>query len=218
MSIFVAFFGNFVKTHTSSSLPYPLFVLGGLLLWNVFSNGLSNASNSMITNANIIKKIYFPRLILPVTGIIVPFFDFFISLLLFASACIYFDFIPSWHLFYALPIALSIVLITTLGLGLLISSLSVKFRDFKYIVPFLIQILLFLTPVIYPSKLIPFGWLNKLLELNPIGAAIEILRAGLTADSIQLIHHSPAILLSIALLFIGGSYFKSTEHYFADLA
>lgn len=218
MLIFTVFFAGALKI-PSGDLPYPVFVFAGILLWNVFSSGLQNAGNSMVSNANIIKKIYFPRLIIPISSIISSLVDFFIALAFYLVIIIYYNFssrIPS--LLLVLPISLIITLFTTLGLGSFFAALNVKYRDFRYIVPFFVQVLMFLSPIIYPVSIIHIDWLEKVLLLNPMAGAIDLLRSVLTQSPINWGQIAVSFSISCILLLVGIYYFRKTEYYFADLA
>lgn len=218
MSIFVFFFGHALGVNKDGDMPYTLFVFSGLLLWNIFSNGLTGTSNSLLTNANIIKKIYFPRLILPLSALLVPFFDFIFAFLVFVGMLIYYGVMPSASFILGLPCSLLILFCGTFGVGAWLAALNIKYRDFKYIIPFLIQILLFLTPVIYPIKFLPFAWLQKILILNPVTSSIEIFRSTLMGTPIVWMNVWPGIATACLLFLCGIFYFRKTEYYFADLA
>lgn len=222
MLIFSLFFGRALKV-PSQGIPYPLFVFSGLLLWNIFSSGLMNAGNSMVTNANIIKKIYFPKLIVPISAILVSIFDFLIAFVLFLALLLYYNFTGSIDiavvdLLLYVPLSLLITVFATFGPGCLLAALNVKYRDFRYVIPFLIQMLLFLTPVIYPVSIIDHPASELLLALNPLSGAIELFRYSLTDTPINL----QLVVISFSssvCLFIGGVlYFKNTEAFFADIA
>jgi lipopolysaccharide transport system permease protein len=218
MGIFTLFFSRALKLE-SGPLPYPLFVFSGLILWNIFSTGLFNAGNSMVVNANIIKKIYFPRLIIPIASILASLVDFAVTLVLLIVLlfCYHVQVEPVWFLLKAAG-ALLLSLLTTFGAGTFLAALNVKYRDFRYIIPFVIQVLLFLTPVIYPVTLLPAGWIADLLSLNPMAAAIELLRSGFTGSTPDPTLLLKGTLVSLFLFFLGLAYFRKTEYYFADLA
>lgn len=216
--IFTVFLGDIIASKVELSLPYPVFVLSGMILWNVFSNGLSNAANSMVNNANIIKKIYFPRLIIPMSSILVALFDFFMAFIVFIPFLIYYN--GSFYLraLFFIPLSLFITIISTFGLGTLLSALNIKYRDFRYVIPFLIQALLFITPVIYPSNITSNVAVKWIVKFNPMTSAIEAFRASFTND----FHFTSNFWISFStaflLFFIGVYYFRKTEYYFADLA
>jgi lipopolysaccharide transport system permease protein len=217
MIIFTLFFGKALNI-PSQNLPYPVYVFSGLLIWNLFSSGLTSASNSMVNNAMIIKKIYFPRLIIPVSAILVALFDFLMAFILFAGILLYYQQPVSWICIFIWPLSLLLGITATLGLGSWLAALNVKYRDFRYVIPFLVQVLFFLTPVIYPISLLPYPLLQYALACSPMYAAVELFRFPLTGT----IPDGSFILISLlsGLLFLVGGmiYFKRTEDFFADLA
>lgn len=217
MVIFTFFFGR-VLNIPSQNVPYPVFVFSGLLIWNMFSAGLSNAASSMVNNASIIKKIYFPRLIIPVSSVFVSVFDFFMALSLFILLLIFQSHPIALAAIWCWPLALLVTMLATLGPGTLLAALNVKYRDFRYIIPFLIQIIFFLTPVIYPVSMLTHPVLKYLLVISPVYAALEIFRYPVTgvAPDIQLVAIS--LLSCIVFLLVGLIYFRRTENFFADLA
>ena len=222
MIVFVLFFAKGLSIPTDN-IPAPIFYFVGLMFWNLFSSGLSAAANSMVSNAEVIKKIYFPRLIVPFSGVLVALFDFFMTLIPFISLLIYYqistDFVFSVHLFWQLPLALLITIFTTIGLGCMIAAWNVKYRDFRYIVPFMIQFLLFITPVIYPVAMFDNTPIAKyILSLNPMTGVMLLSRNSFSGDELQLTLVSIS-LLSTALFFIIGLFtFRKMEAYFADIA
>lgn len=218
MVVFTLFFGQALGVPTNNDMPYPVFVYSGLLLWNIFSSGLSNAANSMVSNANIIKKIYFPRLIIPISSILVALFDFIMAFAIYIGILIYYRQPVSPTIVLYLPLSITITVLSTFGLGSLLAALNVKYRDFRYVIPFLIQIALFLTPVIYPVSIIKFEWAKYLLSLNPMSGAIELIRCSITSTEPDFVLTLTSMLISIALFFTGLFYFRKTEYYFADLA
>jgi lipopolysaccharide transport system permease protein len=217
MVVFTLFFSKGLGT-PSDNIPYPIFVYSGLLLWTIFSTGLSNAANSMVSNAAIIKKIYFPRLIIPISAILVALFDFIMAFCIFIVLIIYYSRSVDARIMLFLPLSIVITVMTTFGLGALLAALNVKYRDFRYIIPFLIQMLLFLTPVIYPVSIIKYGWAQRILSLNPMTGAIELLRSTVTHAPLHIQSVVIGGIVSIILFFIGLFYFRKTEYYFADLA
>lgn len=217
MVVFTLFFSKGLNI-PSDNIPYPIFVFSGLLLWNIFSQGLTNAANSMVQNANIIKKIYFPRLIIPMSSILVALFDFLMAFMIYIGILIYYKHPVSINILIYLPAGIFITVLSTFGLGCWIAALNVKYRDFRYTIPFLIQLLFFLTPVIYPVSIIQYEWAETFLSINPMAGAIELVRSSVTGSSpnLQLIFIS--ISVSVFLFFAGLFYFRKTEYYFADLA
>ncbi|MBS1681415.1 MAG: ABC transporter permease [Bacteroidetes bacterium] len=217
MIIFTFFFGRALNI-PSQNLPYPLYVFSGLLLWNMFSAGLTNASNSMVNNAAIIKKIYFPRLIIPVSSILVALFDFLMGFGIYTGLLVYYAQPVAWSAAFIWPLALILTVVATMGLGSWLSALNIKYRDFRYVIPFLVQVLFFLTPVIYPVSMLKYPFLQYILVCSPMYAAIELFRYPLT-DAMPDIYFMTASLTSgVVFLFIGIFYFKQTENFFADYA
>ncbi len=217
MIIFTVFFGRVLNV-PSQNLPYPIFVFSGLLLWNMFSTGLTSSANSMVNNSAIIKKIYFPRLIIPASSILVTLFDFLMAFVLFIPLLIFYQQPLSWSAMWCWPLALVISVVATLGPGCLLAALNVKYRDFRYVIPFLIQILFFLTPVIYPVSMLKQPLLQYILVLSPMYAALELFRLPLTGAEINSIFLLISLSTSSFFLIVGVLYFKKTEDFFADFA
>ena len=217
MLIFTFFFGRALNV-PSQNLPYPVFVFSGLLIWNTFSSGLTNSANSMVNNAQIIKKIYFPRLIIPVSSILVALFDFLMAFVLFVSLLFVYEQPVAWVAVVCWPVALAISLVATLGPGCLFAALNIKYRDFRYVIPFVVQVLFFLTPVIYPVALIKQPALQYFLVASPVYAAVELFRYPLSGAELNTTFIAISLSAGIVLLLIGLSYFKKTEDYFADFA
>lgn len=218
MVIFTVVFNKGLNV-SSGEIPYPIFVYSGLIFWQLFANGLSSGANSMVSNANIIKKIYFPRLIIPISSILTSLFDFFISFLIFLALLWYYDItlnIPVW--ITTSLISLALTLIATTGITLSIAALNVKYRDFRYVIPFLIQILFFLSPVLYNSSKIDNQYIQLLLHLNPMNGAIEMSRAAFSESAIDWNLILQSSCLSFAFLLIGIIIFRNMESYFADIA
>jgi lipopolysaccharide transport system permease protein len=217
MIIFTLFFGMALNI-PSQNLPYPVYVFSGLLIWNMFSSGLTSASNSMVNNALIIKKIYFPRLIIPVSSILVALFDFLMTFILFVGILVYYQQPVLWSAIFIWPISLLIAIIATLGLGSWLAALNVKYRDFRYVIPFMVQVLFFLTPVIYPISLLKYPLLQYILVCSPMYAAVELFRFPITGIAPDLYFLGVSLLSGLILLLAGIFYFKRTEDFFADFA
>jgi lipopolysaccharide transport system permease protein len=216
MLIFTFFFGRFAKM-PSDGIPYPIFVYVGLLLWNYFSSALSRASNSMISNASIIQKVYFPRLIIPASSSLTGLVDFIIASFILVGLMFYYHYTPNLAGILYVPLLVFITFLTSVGLGSFLASVNVKYRDVRYVMPFFIQMLMFLTPVIYPVSMLgdKFKWV---LALNPVAGVIETARGtllGIRAVNWQLL--SISIIVSIALFIFGIFYFRKTEKFFADI-
>lgn len=217
MTVFTLFFGRALNI-PSQNLPYPVYVFSGLLIWNLFSTGLTSASNSMVNNSNIIKKIYFPRLIIPVSSILVALFDFLMAFLLLVMILIYYRQPVSWIALIVWPAAVFINIIATLGIGAWLAALNVKYRDFRYVIPFLVQVLFFFTPIIYPISLLKYTWLQYMLVCSPMYAAVELFRYPLTNLMPDPYFIVASLLSGVIFLLIGTLYFKKTEDFFADFA
>lgn len=218
MLIFSVFLGDYLKD-PQSNVPYPVFVYSGLLLWNIFSSGLTSAGNSMVTNSNIIKKIYFPRLIIPISSVLVALFDFFMALIVFVFLLIYYrQPVSVTGTIFIAPLGIIFICITTFGLGSLLAALNIKYRDFRYVIPFMVQAMLFLTPVIYPTSLLTHDWLKYVVAVNPVYCGVELFRNGLLGGAFDLKLILISAFSSITFLVIGLYYFRKTEAYFADVA
>jgi lipopolysaccharide transport system permease protein len=199
------------------SVPYGVFVLSGLLLWNVFSSALSNAGNSMVTNANIIKKIYFPRLIIPISSVAVAFIDFTVAIFIYIIALFWMQAaIEPSGILWVIP-SLLLTFSAAMGMGSFIAAWNVKYRDFRYILPFFIQALMFLSPVFYPLCH-GCSWVSKLFALNPMYAPIELFRMHLSGTTMEWSLITISICTNICWLFAGLFTFRKMENYFADLA
>ncbi len=216
--LFTFFLGKAISNYTEMTMPYEIFAFSGLVLWGIFSSGLNNAGNSMVTHANIIKKIYFPRLIIPVSSVLVGLFDFLMAFVVFIIYCFFKGVSFSVIAVVYFPLAILLTCIATFGAGTLLASLNVKYRDFRYIIPFLIQFLLFVSPVIYPVNITQNTILKTLLSLNPMSAPLDLFRAGLNNGTVNWSSDLISIMCSIVLFIIGLVYFRKTEAYFADLA
>ncbi|MDI1354072.1 MAG: ABC transporter permease [bacterium] len=216
--LFSFFLGRAISTYTQMEMPYLIFAFSGLVIWGIFSSGLNNAGNSMVSHANIIKKIYFPRLIIPISSVLVGLFDFLMAFVVFAIYCLISKVTFSWMALLYIPLAVALTCMATFGAGTLLASLNVKYRDFRYIIPFLIQFLLFITPVMYPASIIKNEQVAWLFALNPMAAPLDIFRASMEGGTLMVTHDLISILSSLVLFFVGLVYFRKTEAYFADLA
>jgi lipopolysaccharide transport system permease protein len=223
MAIFVLLLSQGLGIQTGN-IPAPTYYLSGLLIWNLFNHAVTHASQSMVSNANIIKKIYFPRLVIPISAVLTSSFDFIISLVLFYGLLIYYTSIDlinvSWfNLTFSIIIGYSIAVFTSFSLGTFLSAINVKYRDVRYILPFLIQTLFFITPVMYDTSIIKQPWIKTILELNPLNFAIELVRNNITNISNffwpEISIYVP--LLILVLYTIAIVTFRKTEAYFADI-
>jgi len=214
MVIFTVFFGGLAKI-PSDGVPYPLFVLAALLPWTLFAEGLTRSTTSMVTNANIMTKVYFPRLIMPLSSIISPLVDFAVSFIILIAMMVYYGFVPTLNILF-LPVFLLLALATALGVGLWLSALNVKYRDFQYTVPFLIQIGMFASPVVYASSLVPES-LRVWYGLNPMAGVIEGFRWALLGSGAPSAMVLVSVGMVIVLLVSGMFYFRRMEQYYADI-
>lgn len=216
MVIFSIFFGKLAKM-PSEGIPYPIFVYSGLLFWTLFSNSLSDISASFIGNVQIVTKVYFPRLILPVASIFTNLVDFFIAAVILIGMLAYYHYLPSLSVILFLPVLILMTICSTLGIGLFYASLNVKYRDIRYILPFFIQMLIFITPVIYPVSIVSakYRWI---LGLNPMTGVIDTARVViLGAGNIDWLLLSVSFFSMLIYCVIGYVYFKKVERYFADV-
>lgn len=216
MMVFTVVFGKIAKL-PSEGIPYPIMVFTAMLPWQLFATSFSESSNSLIGNVNLIAKIYFPRLIIPVSSIIVNVVDFFISFVLLVILMLFYRTLPDWRII-ALPLPLLFVFLLSLGLGLWFSALNVKYRDFRYVIPFVVQFGLYVSPVGFSSTVVPTRW-RFLYSLNPMVGIIDGFRWCLLKGQTNL--YIPGLLVSIALVLLilvsGFLYFRKTEMTFADV-
>jgi lipopolysaccharide transport system permease protein len=214
MVIFTIFFGGLAHI-PSDGVPYPLFVLAALLPWTLFSDGLTRSTTSMVTNSTIMTKVYFPRLIMPLASIISPLVDFTVSFIILLAMMVYYGFAPTLNVVF-LPLFILLALATSLGVGLWLSALNVKYRDFQYTVPFLIQIWMFASPVVYSSSLVPAS-LRVWYGLNPMAGVIEGFRWALLGTGAPSAMVLVSVGMVILLLVSGMFYFRRMEQYYADI-
>jgi lipopolysaccharide transport system permease protein len=216
MVVFTVVFGNIAKL-PSEGVPYPILVFAGMLPWQFFSTALSECSNSLISNANLISKIYFPRLIVPISAVIVSFVDFMVSGMIMLGLMAWYNFVPSWRIL-TLPLFTGIAFAASIGVGLWLAALNVEYRDFRYIVPFIVQFGLYISPVGFSSNLVPEQW-RLLYSLNPMVGVIDGFRWAILGGESKL--YMPGFMLSVglvALLLITGIwYFRKMERTFADV-
>jgi len=215
MLVFTLFFGTLLNI-PSDGVPYPIFVYAGLLFWQFFSTALSDASNVLVSNQSIVTKVYFPRLALPISSVLTKVVDFAVAAVILAGMMIYYGYMPVLSGLVVLPLLVFITFFTALGSGLFLAALNVKYRDVRYVLPFFIQIMMYLTPVIYPASITHrFAWV---LALNPMMGVIQVARAallGTTPIEWSLLIESG--LISILSLLVGVVYFKRVERHFADI-
>ena len=217
MVIFTVIFGKVAKLPADGSAPYALMVLAAMLPWQFFANALLEASNSLIANANLIGKVYFPRLIVPTATVVVALIDFLISFAILVGVLIWYQFVPQWQIIL-LPIFVGLACLASLGPGLWITSLNVKYRDFRYVIPFLVQFGLYVSPVGFSSNVIPNEW-RLLYSLNPMVGVIDGFRWCILGGDSPLYLPGFAVGLGVTAFFVwlGITKFRRMERTFADL-
>ncbi len=216
MIILTIVFGKLAKL-PSDGVPYPILVFAAMLPWQFFANAFSEAGNSLIGNANMISKIYFPRLVIPGSAVIVSFVDFLISGAILVALMLWYGFVPDWRIL-TLPLFILIAFAAAMGTGLWMAALNVKYRDFRYIIPFVVQFGLYISPVGFSSNVIPQQW-RLLYSLNPMVGVIDGFRWAILGGNAQL--YWPGFTVSlclVGLVFVTGiMYFRKTEKSFADV-
>ena len=217
MIVFSVIFGNLAGLPSEEGIPYPVMVYAALLPWQFFSQSLSESSNSLIGNVSLISKVYMPRLLLPASSLIVNFVDFIISFVIFIFLMVIYRFMPDWKII-TLPLFLLIAFIAAYGFSLWFAALNVRYRDFRYIVPFIVQFGLYVSPVGFSSIVVPEQW-RLLYSMNPMVGVIDGFRWAILGGDVQI--YWPGFILSlilISIIFISGLfYFRSTERTFADV-
>jgi len=216
MIVFTFVFGKLAKL-PSDGVPYPVLVFAAMLPWQFFANALSESSNSVVSNANMISKVYFPRLVVPTSAVIVSFVDFLISFALLGILMLYFQVVPDWRLL-TLPLFILIAFAASMGAGLWLAALNVKYRDFRFIVPFIVQFGLYISPVGFSSSVVPEQW-RLLYSLNPMVGVIDGFRWAILGGRTDI--YLPGFALSttlvVLLLASGIWFFRKTERTFADI-
>jgi lipopolysaccharide transport system permease protein len=217
MVVFTILFGKLIKLPSDGTTPYALMVFAGMLPWSFFSAALTDASNSLIGNANLITKIYFPRLIVPIAAVMTDFVDFLISFVILVGLMIWYQFMPGWQILL-LPAFVTVVFLASLGIGAWITALNVKYRDFRYVIPFIVQLGLYVSPVGFSSGIIPEEW-RLLYSLNPMVGVIDGFRWCLLGGESHL--YLPGLALSFFVtaffLWLGIRQFRKMEKSFSDL-
>jgi lipopolysaccharide transport system permease protein len=215
-AVFVFVFGRLAKM-PSEGVPYPVLVFAAMLPWQFFASALTEASNSLVGNANMISKIYFPRLIVPASAIIVALTDFLISLGILAVLMLWYGVAPTWHLLLLLPLT-GVAFLAAFGAGLWLAALNVEYRDFRYVLPFIVQFGLYISPVGFSSSIVPEKW-RLLYSINPMVGVIDGFRWAITGAASTI--HWPGFAVSmflVVLIALGGLwYFRKTERAFADV-
>ena len=212
--IFTIVFSKIDKLDNPGNAPYALMVFAGMLPWQFFSNALSESSNSLIGNANLITKVYFPRLIIPASSVITSLVDFAISFLILIVMMFWYHYIPSWHIVF-LPVFIILAFLCAFGVGLYLTAVNVKYRDFRYIIPFIIQFGLYITPVGFSSSVIGEKW-KFLYALNPMVGIIDGFRWCILGDPMNWHSFIFSFVVIVIFLIIGIAYFRKMEKSFAD--
>jgi lipopolysaccharide transport system permease protein len=212
--IFTLVFNRFVRFETGP-LPYPLFALSGLLLWLFFANAVTNSTNSLLSNSNLITKVYFPRLFIPAASVGAGLVDLGVAFLLLVTLCIYYGLALKLTLLL-IPFLILLMALLALGVGLLSAATTVKYRDLRHALPFIIQLWMFASPVIYPASLVPPKW-KWLLLINPVAGIIEGFRAALTGQPFDYLHLSISAAITFVLLIFSVYVFRRFEDTFADV-
>ena len=217
MLVFTFAFGKIAKLPTESDIPYPLLVLAGLLPWQFFSSALSEASGSLISNANLITKVYFPRVIIPASTVATCVVDFLVTLVLLGILMAWYGVWPTWHIF-AVPLFLMLMLFAAMGAGIWLAALNVKYRDFRYVVPFIVQFGVYVSPVGFSSKVVPES-LTWVYMLNPMVGVIDGFRWAFLGTAAGLNWQALAVSTGVSMVVLAGgiSYFRCTERSFADV-
>ena len=215
MVVFSLFFGHLGKM-PSDGLPYPIFTFAALVPWAFFANGLNQSSNSLVGSSNLITKVYFPRLIVPLASVFSGIVDFLVAFGVLLGMMLYYGLVPTLNILW-LPLYVLLALVTSLGVGLWLSALNVEYRDVRYIIPFITQFWLFATPIAYPSSLLPEPW-RTIYGLNPIVGVVEgfrwaLLRTNSAPGPIVAVSASAAVLILVS----GAFYFRRMEKTFADI-
>ncbi len=214
MVVFTLFFGTLAKI-PSEGIPYPLFNYAALLPWTLFAEGITRSSNSLVQDRNLVQKIYFPRLVMPLAGILSPVVDFVIAFTILIGMMFYFGYPPTMEVLL-LPAFILLALMTSLGVGLWLSAINVKYRDVRYVIPFLTQLWLFASPVVYSSSLLPQRF-QALYGLNPMAGVIEGFRWSLLGTEPPGSLIAISVVIVVVVLISGAFYFRHNEKIFADV-
>lgn len=201
-----------------SDVPYPIFVLSGMLLWNLFSSSINLTAQSVISNAYMIKKIYFPRIFFPLSALIVNSFDFIISFIIILPIMLYYQIFPGFKIIYLFPVVYFLISLLVLGVGSFFAALNVRYRDVKYIIPFLLQMLFFISPVFYTNKIIEVDCIRNFYYANPMTGIIELFRHAMFDTHLYLEGLLMSTSICIFMFLIGVLYFGKVQHTFADIA
>jgi lipopolysaccharide transport system permease protein len=221
MIVMTVVFGNVAQLSSEGQAPYPLMVIAGMLPWQFFSTAVSGASQSVVVNAGLISKVFFPRMIIPASSVVTSFVDFLIGLVILLAMLVWFRFLPDWRI-VTLPLFMGLAFLASIGLGLFFAALNVKYRDFRYVIPFLVQFGLYISPVGYSSSIVRerFGeTVFSVYCLNPMVGIIDGFRWAILGGeaSFNMLGIAMACIFVAATLLLGIWYFRRTEHRFADI-
>ena len=214
MVVFTIFFGHFANM-PSDGYPYPVFVYSALVPWTFFANAITSSSNSLVGSAHLISKVYFPRLIIPLSAVGVGVVDFAVAASILLAMMLFYGVGWTFNLLMA-PVLLLAMMFTALGVGTCLSALTVSYRDFRYVVPFMVQLWMFVTPVVYPASLVPTHW-RWLLYLNPMWGLIDGFRAVFLGSAFDFLGLAISAGVAIGVFIVGVAYFERVERRFADI-
>ena len=217
MVVFSIVFGKLANLPSEGNAPYPILVYAAMLPWQFFASSLTESSNSLINNSNLLSKVYFPRLIVPTSAVIVSFVDFMISGMILLGLMAYYDFVPNWRIL-TLPLFILIAIAASMGVGLWLAALNVEYRDFRYVIPFIVQFGLYISPVGFSSQIVPEQW-RLIYSLNPMVGVIDSFRWAILGGESQIYFPGVVLSLGIVLLILwsGICYFRKMERTFADV-
>ena len=214
MLLFTLVFNRFAGL-SSGDVPYPLFAYAGLLIWTFFANAVLNSTHSLVTNTNLVTKVYFPRVFIPAAAVAAGIVDLIIASVILAGLALYYGVNPGWHALL-LPVFVALAVALSFAVGMLVSATTVKYRDLRHALPFVMQFWMFASPVIYPSSVVPGGW-RRLLALNPLAGIVEGFRASLTGAPLDPMLTLAATVETLFLLAVSFYIFRRTEETFADV-
>lgn len=216
MVVMSLFFGRFANMADNvGNVPYPVFLYAALLPWTFFTGSVTASANSMVANSGMLRKIYFPRLIMPIAATGTPLVDYAMAFVVLMGLMAWYSVALSWQLLL-LPLLVVLTVICALGVGLILAAVTVRFRDFRYLVPFMIQVWFFATPVIYPNNMVPERW-QWLIQLNPMGGIISAFRSSILNQPVDWSHLGTSAAIAVIGLLIGLTYFNQAERKFADV-
>ncbi|MAX24526.1 MAG: phosphate ABC transporter permease [Phycisphaeraceae bacterium] len=216
MVVMSLFFGRFAKMNEQvGSVPYPIFLYAALLPWTFFASSVTASTNSMVVNSRMLTKIFFPRLIVPFAATGTPLVDYAMAFIVLLALMVWYSVSLSWQLLL-LPALVGLTIISAMGVGLILAAVTVRFRDFRYLVPFMIQVWFFITPVIYPNKMVPENW-QWLIQLNPMCGIIEAFRASVLGTAINWSSLGMSTVVALVGMAIGLLYFNQAQRKFADV-